>query len=398
MSQGSGPGFRPASGRSEAPAPLLANVLLFGRVLRRAGLPVSLGQMLTFLEALEWVGITDRQHFFHTARSLLVYRREDLSLFEAIFLKFWRSEHPLDSPRGQKAPRAPRHDLKPVPFTIANYLAHKARLFDPEIEVTDRSGSFSDQEVLQRKEFSRMSEEELAEVRRLLSQLRWKLSQRRTRRWVSARRGRRVDFRKTLRQASQWGGVALSVPRRGPKVKQRPLVLLADISGSMEKYSRLVLQFFYCVSQSLGQVESFVFGTRLSRITPQLALRNIDRALEEAALEVVDWSGGTRIGESLESFNRQWSRRVLRRGAVVIVVSDGWDRGESAELGAAMRFLQHRCHRLIWLNPHLGKSSYQPLVEGMQAALPYVDDFLPVHNFHSLEQLAERLQDLPRRR
>jgi uncharacterized protein with von Willebrand factor type A (vWA) domain len=176
------------------------------------------------------------------------------------------------------------------------------------------------------------------------------------------------------------------------------VVLLADISGSMAKYSRLLLQFFYGMSQSLRRVESFVFGTRLTRITPQLKLRNIDRALESAAAEVVDWAGGTRIGESLRSFNRDWSRRVLRRGAVVIVVSDGWERGDVETLRREMRYLAHRCHRLVWLNPLLGTPGYQPLVEGMSAALPFVDDFLPIHNLESLRALAAHLVSLPERR
>ncbi len=376
---------------------LLENLLLFGRVLRRSGLPVSLSQTLSLLRALRWIDLGDRRQFFHAARALWVFRRQDMALFEAIFHRFWRSEHPAASLKAQKAPVAPRHDAGAASFTIVNYMAQKARRSDPEIEVTDRVGTYSDEELLQRKEFSRMTAEELKAIRSLLSQLRWKVSERRTRRWRPGA-GRRLDLRGVLRRAALWGGVPLELPRRGRKVKQRPLVMLADISGSMEKYSRLLLQFFYSVSHSLNQVETFVFGTRLSRITHPLALRNIDRALEEAAREVVDWSGGTRIGECIEEFNRHWSRRILRRGAVVIIVSDGWECGDVSRLRRAMRFLQHRSHRLIWPNPHLGTESYRPLVEGMAGALPFVDDFLPVHNFQSLEQLALRLKDLPSRR
>ena len=166
----------------------------------------------------------------------------------------------------------------------------------------------------------------------------------------------------------------------------------------MDRYSRLMLQFFYSATHSLRQVECFVFGTRLTRITRQLKLRNIDRALAEAAREIVDFSGGTRIGESLATFNRRWARRVLRRGAVVVIVSDGWERGDAAELARQLRFLHHRCHRLIWLNPHLGQSGYQPLVEGMAAALPWIDDFLPIHNLNSLRELSRHLGALPARR
>ena len=157
---------------------------------------------------------------------------------------------------------------------------------------------------------------------------------------------------------------------------------------------RLALQFFYSVTHSLKQVECFVFGTRLTRITLQLKLKNIDRAVNDAAAEVVDWAGGTRIGESLATFNRQWSRRVLHRGAIVMIVSDGWERGDVETLRAQMRYLRLRCHRLIWLNPLVGRATYEPLVQGMAAALPYIDDFLPIHNMNSLSALAAHLAAL----
>ena len=174
------------------------------------------------------------------------------------------------------------------------------------------------------------------------------------------------------------------------------MILLADISGSMERYSRLVLQFFHAMVRTMPGVETFVFGTRLSRITPQLRLRNVDRALDEAAREVVDWAGGTRIGRCLGDFNRSWSRRVLRRGAVVVVVSDGCDRGDAGELVREMRYLRHRAHRVIWLNPHAGHAAYTPSVAGMSAAMPYVDDFLPIRDMRSMSDFSETLGRLRR--
>jgi uncharacterized protein len=211
---------------------------------------------------------------------------------------------------------------------------------------------------------------------------------------VPSPNGNALHMRRVIASAVRHGGVPVRLSWQSRKIKQRPIVLIADISGSMEKYSRLTLQFFYSMSHSLKHVECFVFGTRLTRITQQLKLRNIDRAVTEAAAEVVDWAGGTRIGDSLETFNRQWSRRVLRRGAVVMIVSDGWERGHVDHLAAQMRYLQLRCYRLAWLNPLLGKSNYQPLVEGMTAALPYIDDFMPIHNFQSLSALAAYLNRL----
>ncbi len=201
-----------------------------------------------------------------------------------------------------------------------------------------------------------------------------------------------------LREAAKHGGALIDLAHLSRKIKQRPMVLLADVSGSMERYTRILLQFFYGMSHSLERVESFVFGTRLTRITTQLKLRNIDRALAAASAQVVDWSGGTRIGESLQAFNRLWSRRVLRRGAVVILISDGWECGDVTRLRREMRHLAHRCHRLVWLNPRLGNPRYEPAVQGMSAALPFVDDFLPIHNLESLQALADHLVSLPDRR
>ena len=378
-----------------ADSALLRNLLLFGRSLRSAGIEVSLAQILSFARALDWVEIGSREQVFHAARSLLVSRREDLAVFRVVFDRFWLGvSEPASAP---SLPLAPREDLYPRHLRIQSTRS-VAPPEDSEVEVTDRSATFSDEEVLRRRDFARMSAAELEDVRRLIDRTHWRVSERRTRRLVADRRGARLHLRRMLRDAGKLGGAAPLLRRLSRKVKQRPIVLLADISGSMDKYSRLMLQFFYSATHSLREVECFVFGTRLTRVTSQLKLRNIDRALAEAAREIVDWSGGTRIGESLADFNRHWGRRVLRRGAVVIVVSDGWERGDAAQLAREMRHLHHRCHRLIWLNPHLGQAGYEPLVEGMAAALPWVDDFLPIHNLRSLAQLSDHLSELPARR
>ena len=377
-------------------SPFLRNLLLFGRALRGAGLEVSLEQILAFAGALDWLEIGSREQVFHAARALLVSRREDLRLFAVVFDRFWLGiSEPLAD---QRLPLAPRHDLQKGRRFQVSYLASLARPEDPGIDVADRAATYSPEEVLRRRDFAVMTAEELAEVRRLIERTRWRMSERRTRRMVADRRGSRIHLRRMLRDAAKFGGLAPRLRYLTRKVKQRPIVLLADISGSMDKYSRLMLQFFYSATHSLREVECFVFGTRLTRVTSQLKLRNIDRALAEAAKEIVDWSGGTRIGESLAIFNRRWARRVLRRGAVVVIVSDGWERGDVAQLGLEMRHLHHRCHRLIWLNPHLGQAGYQPLVEGMATALTWVDDFLPIHNLQSLGELSRRLSQLPARR
>lgn len=372
---------------------LLPNILLFPRLLRRAGLPISPEQSLNFAQALSLVDIGRREQVYHAARCLLVTRAEHLALFTILFNRFWQpAGNPL--PSRQTMPLAPRHrrDQQPLPFITM--MAQKAGQQHKEQDVADRSQTYSPAELLQRKEFGEMTPEELDSIKQLIQTMDWDISQRITRRRVSDRHGRTLHLRRVMRSAAQYGGVPLRLAWQSRKVKQRPLILIADISGSMEKYARLLLQFFYSVSHHFQNVECFVFGTRLTRITPQLKLKNMDRAIEDAAGEVVDWAGGTRIGDSLHSFNRRWSGRLLQRGALVVIVSDGWERGDTADLAREMRYLQRRCYRLIWLNPLLGKVTYQPLVEGMAAARPYIDDFLPIHNLQSLIALSKHLAAL----
>ena len=373
---------------------LLENLVAFGRVLRDAGLTVTTTQIEDVARALAALGVQDRERTFRVCRALLVKRKDDLGLFERLFRWFWRDPLDLAGAGPRRIPEAPRRKATGQ-FTIATYGAFKAGEGHEELDVTDRSETYSDEELLWSRRFADMSEEELAAVRRLLRDMEWSASLRRTRRYVPDRRGPSIDLRRVLREVGRLGSVPARLPKRRRAVKKRPVILLADISGSMEKYSRLVLQFFHAMVSSMPNVETFVFGTRLSRITPELRLRNMDRALEDAARGVVDWSGGTRIGASLATFNREWSRRLLRRGAVVVIVSDGCD-GEGGEaLAREMRYLHLRCHRLIWLNPFSGHERYAPRVSGMAAALPFVDHFLPLHNVRALHDFSELLARIP---
>jgi uncharacterized protein with von Willebrand factor type A (vWA) domain len=354
---------------------LLANLVLFVRALRRAGLKVSLEQNLGFVRALGWIDVGERDQVFHAARSLLVSRREDLELFRAVFDRFWLG---IEEPGTGRPPAfAPRLDPAKGQRFSFSFMAGRPRPADPGVEVADSAETFSAEEALRRRDFAQLTPEELHEVQRLIRETRWQVCQRRTRRHVPDRRGRRIHLRRALRDAARLDGAPARLRWLRRKVKQRPMVLLADVSGSMESYARLVLQFFYSAAHSLDRVEAFVFGTRLTRITSQLRLRQVDRALDEAAKRVVDWSGGTRIGDSL---------------------SDGWERGDVSVLRQEMMRLRRHCYRLIWLNPHLGRAGYEPLVEGMAAALEHVDDFLPIHNLRSLRALARWLARLPARR
>jgi uncharacterized protein with von Willebrand factor type A (vWA) domain len=375
------------------------NLFHFTAMLRKAGLSISLDQSMDFMRALELVDISRREQVYFSARGLLVKRREDFAVFDRVFELFWRSSQKEVQFKVQKTPLAPRHNFQKRELSLATLLAQRAQQTDPEVDIADKSQSFSPDEVLRTKDFSVMSPEELASIKKLMESITWQVSQRSTRRRIPNRHGKYFNMRAILRHATRYNGVPLDLSWLRRKIKARPLIVLADISGSMEKYSRILLQFCYGLTHRLQNVECFVFATRLSRVTLQLRTKNINRALDEAAAKVFDWSGGTHIGQSLYNFNRQWSKRVLRRGAVVLIISDGWEREDTSNMiGNEMRYLQHRCHRLIWLNPLLGNDKYQPLVAGMVAALPYIDDFLPIHNLQSLEALGRHLAILDRRR
>jgi len=258
--------------------------------------------------------------------------------------------------------------------------------------------TYSSSEMLQSKDFETFTADELNEARRVMQLMKLQIGQRESRRLQADRTGRRLDMRRLIRRNMRYGGELIELTFRTAKMKKRPLVLICDISGSMERYTRLLLQFVHTLENSLDHVEAFVFGTRLTRITRLLRRKDIDDALDDVAKVVQDWGGGTRIGESLHAFNYEWSRRVLNQGAIVIVISDGWDRGEPELLRDAMSHLQRNCFRLIWLNPLLGTTGYQPLTRGMQAALPYCDDFLPANNLASLQALAKLLVEVQGRR
>jgi uncharacterized protein with von Willebrand factor type A (vWA) domain len=250
--------------------------------------------------------------------------------------------------------------------------------------------------VSRTRDFAEFTESELERARILLEHLPWALSVRRTRRWQRSAGGD-VDLRPLLRRNLMRGGDLVDLPRRARREAPRPIVLLGDVSGSMERYSRVLLHFVYGLAQSGARVESFLFATRLTRVTRRLAERRGAVAIARVARDVQDWGGGTRIGEALRTFNTQWARRVMRNGPVVVIVSDGWDRGDPALLKQELARVRRSCRRLIWLNPLLGSAGYEPLTRGMQAALDCVDDFLPAHNLASLEQLAGHLRALPPR-
>ena len=383
---------------------ILSNLLMFGEVLRRLGLDVGSANMLDLVRATEHVPIGgNRNDFRLAARALLVHRRSDLELFDEAFQVFWRRPAHGRSMRDLRSMGEERR------YRTPRVMPHREDTSDgppggddpddagDRQPVVDLQRSFSAREVLRQRDFADYTPAEVSAARVLMSELQWDLGSRRTRRltWGD---GRDVDLRRTMRRSLSYGGEMLDIAHRRRKNKPRPLVLICDVSGSMERYTRMLLHFVHTVAVSGQQLEAFLFATRLTRITRHLEHRGVDRAVSEVARAVPDWAGGTRIGEAIKAFNYRWARRVLRGGAVALVISDGWDRGEPELLSREMARLQRSCHRLIWLNPLLGSPGYEPLTRGMQAALPYIDDFLPAHNLHSLQELAGHLNRLTARR
>lgn len=389
---------RPASSdQRPANGALFRNFVLFGRVLRRLGMNVHPGRMADLAAALETVSIRNREDVQAAARCLLVHRREDLARFDEAFDAFFTQRDPLARPSARVSGELPRP--RPAPALTAPRDPGAGGSASSEAPIRAAHAlTYSEREILRRKDFAEMSPEELQAVRAMMSEIVWSVRERKTRR-LRPGRGRLLDLRRTVRRNLRYGGEVLDWARRERKTRPRPLVVLADVSGSMERYSRLLLLFTYGVMRAMQRtaarkVEAFVFSTRLTRITRQLRQRSVDRALRDVSGAVLDWSGGTRIGDALHTFNFRWSRRVLGQGAVVLVISDGWDCGDPALLAAEIARLQRSAHRLIWLNPLLGAADYEPLTRGIQAALPFVDDFLPVHNLDSLAALAEHLATL----
>lgn len=386
----------PPADASPPSGKLLHNLILFGRVLRGLGLDVNVGRMMDVAHALEFVQVGSRADFYYTTRSLLCHRHEDLPLFDQAFHLFWRvptEGYTIRLPARVPLRRKPLVTTPPLREPPPGKGDEPSPADDqpPIVEVTL---TYSPHNVLRHKDFAEMTGDELAEIKYLMSRLLWQLGERRTRRRRPGK-GHWLDLRRTVRRNLKHGGEILQWARREPKVKPRPLVIIADISGSMERYTRLLLHFIYSLTFGLSQpVESFVFSTHLTRITRAIHHKNVDQALRRVGHLVNDWSGGTRIGEALKTFNFRWGRRVLGRGAVMLIISDGWDRGDPTLLAQEMARLRRSCHRVIWLNPLLGSRAYEPLTRGMQAALPHIDDFLPVHNLASLEDLAARLANL----
>jgi uncharacterized protein len=400
---------------------LLYRLTEFGRLLWEVGIDVGPRKMLDLAETLNYIDITNKEDFYDALKCSLLARHEQEPLFNQMVLYYWymrdRQDKKAENPKGaakrdERQMRLPPSERK----RLAEHLnapeqrkdlrteireTERRRRLDDQIDKEDDDDAANPQgmaysaiEVLRRKDFEDFTWEEVQEAKKLMAEMRWHLGMRPTRRKAPSRSGSYPDMRRIIRRNLKHGGELIELTWREIKFKPRPLVIICDISGSMSLYSRLLLHFIHTISNGLLNVEAFVFGTRLTRITRQLKRRDVDEAVRDVSKSVQDWSGGTRIGDALHFFNQKWARRVLGRGAVVLIISDGWDRGDATVLEVEMDRLQHNCHRLIWLNPLLGSPDYRPLTIGMKTALPYIDNFLPAHNLDSLINLGNLLETI----
>jgi uncharacterized protein with von Willebrand factor type A (vWA) domain len=363
--------------------PMLDAAVAFGRVLRGAGLRVGTDRLVEFARAIEEMDPSRRDDVYWSGRITLTSRPEDIELYDRAFELFWET--------GGAAKPKPRPTVRlSVPQPERSVMPPKKTVEKNESGEEAVRLRYSPIEVLRHKDFALYSPEEFAELQRLLADLRLSGALRKSRRLEPAPRGRH-DPRRTLRGAMRTGGEAVKHRFRKMRVQPRRVVLLCDVSGSMAPYSRALLRFLHASVVAGGRLEAFSIGTRLTRITRELTTRDPDRALRQTADAVRDISGGTRLGDAIKEFVDRWGQRGMARGAVVVIFSDGWDRGDVSILAEQMQRLSRLAYRIVWVNPLKAAPGYKPLAAGMAAALPHVDIFLSGHNFESLEELARAI-------
>jgi len=354
------------------------------RELRSRGMTVTTAHAMDAVRALRCGSIVSRQRAYLALRCVLVGRPEEMEIFDEVFAAFF--DHPRETEHRGPVRVIRRPQRTESPPALSNWGSEEEGASNEREEVP----AASDRAAMAKKDFSTFGADELEQIQRLARRIARRLAARPSRRWKSGRRGPRVDLRRTIRRSLSNAGEPLELRFRRRKPRKTRIVAICDVSGSMDLYSRFLLQFLYALQGTVARVESFVFSTELRRVTELLRQPDYAQALRGLSAEVHDWSGGTRIGECLAAFNRDWLHRVDGR-TVVVILSDGWDTGDPALLGAEMETLRHRSRRLIWLNPLLGSPDYEPLTQGMQAALPHVSVFAPAHNLLALRALERHL-------
>jgi uncharacterized protein with von Willebrand factor type A (vWA) domain len=375
---------------------LFQNIMYFARALRAAGLPIGPGKVLDALQAVQAVGLQDRRDFYWTLHAVFVNRHDQEELFDQAFHIFWRNPQLLEKmlalmlpgftpPEPEKGEEMNRR----LAEALQGDGKGKEEEGETELEL-DSAMTFSAQEALREMDFEKMSNDEVAQAKKALERLALPLADIPTRRFAPDARGSRVDLRASMRAQLRAGGI-IQLRHKERRTRPPPLVVLCDISGSMSRYSRIFLHFMHAMTNDRDRVHTFLFGTRLSNVTRYLRYKDIDIALDKVAQVVEDWSGGTRIGQCLADFNHRWSRRVLGQGAIVLLITDGLDRDAGAGISQEIERLHKSCRRLIWLNPLLRYEGFAPKSLGMRAILPHVDEFRPVHNLASLDELVKAL-------
>ncbi len=384
------------------------NALLFTRALRASGITTDIGAAIDYSRALALIDIGDREQVRAAGSAIFVRRRDEVAVYDEVFARFWQRYELTIEPMAldlQSEVGAGEHEqarqVEAGGAEDAEAVAGDTSAADDveddgaALEEAAASLSWSERERLLHKPFDRMSPDELRDAERLVDQVRPRLEMRRARRQELHRHGRQVATRQMFRANLQNGGDLVEWLWRRPVMRPRSITVICDVSGSMERHSRLLIRFAMALHRvSAVRTEAFVFGTHLTRVTHELTGRDPDVGLARVTAAVSDWSGGTRIGESLRQFNRGWARRTLRSSGVVLVVSDGWDRGDPGLVRSEMSRLQRSCHRLIWLDPLAGTEYYQPLAGGMAAAYPFIDDLVAVNDLASLQRLGELLAEM----
>jgi hypothetical protein len=390
----------PAANARTTPEPgtAAANVMHFARVLRRAGLPVGPAEAIVAQQALGLVDLGDRNEARAALRAAMIHRREHGEVFDQAFALFWRDPAGTKQATGRPDARTGKEGSLPAPASrrVAEAMAARRDTTQhDEPAGSDAALTVSDRERLQRMDFAAMGAEDIAAAKQAIRRLTLPLTLRRTRRLRADPAGPVTDLRRTIRASLRQGGEILTIARNRRVSRPPPLVVLCDISGSMARYAQILLHFLHAVTNDRDRVQVFLFGTRLTNITRQLRHRDPEVAFQLAGQIVPDWSGGTRIGETLARFNRDWGRRVLGQGALVLLITDGLDRPRdgdgSNQLAEAMDRLHRSSRRLIWLNPLLRWSGFEPKSQGIRAMLPHVDEFRPIHNLDSLRALVTLL-------
>jgi len=376
---------------------LAENIVYFARALRAAGIPLGPRSVIDALDALQAAGVGTRDDFYWTLHAVFVKRHEHSMLFDQAFRIFFRKRAYLERLMSMLMPqvqagvedRAPPASQR-VLDALFSGIGEKIEQQKSDIEIDARL-TMSDREILERKDFAQMSAAEIADAKQAIKRLALPLNEVRTRRLASARRGRMVDIRRTLRASMKAGGAVIDLKYLGEKTRQPPIVALLDISGSMSQYTRLFLHFLHGVTDARKRVSTFLFGTRLTNVTRALRERDPDDALAACSASVPDWSGGTRIGTSLAAFNKKWARRVLSQGAIVLLITDGLERDPDDRLAFEIDRLHRSCRRLVWLNPLLRYDGFEARAGGIRAMLPHVDELRPIHNLDSMAELCRAL-------